>query len=305
MQPQRIISLLPSATETVVALGLRDHLIGRSHECDFPAGVETLPVCSQPKFISTGASREISHEVQTILREALSIYRVDTARIKSLAPTHIITQSQCAVCAVSTGELEDAICTFMNRDDIEVIDLNDENLDRVLANVARVADTLGVHPQGEALIARMEDAFDAIREETARAGKPRIAHIEWIDPIMAAGHWMLTLIPAAGAVNVFQDEAQRWITFDQLAAADPDKIFIAPCGFPIERTLQEMPVLASQPGWPDLTAVRAGEVYIGDGNHYFNRPGPRLVDSAQILAEVVHPELFEATHHQTGWVRYA
>jgi iron complex transport system substrate-binding protein len=304
MQNLRIISLLPSATEVVVALGLQDRLVGRSHECDFPAEVQDLPVCSQPKFLSTGTSPEISKEVQTILREALSIYRVDTARIKALEPTHIITQSQCAVCAVSTGELEDAICTFMNRDDIDVIDLNDENLDMVLANIGRVADSLDAHSSGETLVEQMQGSIAGIEAKTKDVAKPRIAHIEWVEPMMVAGHWMMTLIPSAGGDNVFTDLARRWISFDQLAEQDPDKIFIAPCGFSIARTMEDMHYLEEHPGWKSLKAVQSGEVYLGDGNHYFNRPGPRLVDSTEILAEILHPEIFEPKHQRTGWVRY-
>jgi iron complex transport system substrate-binding protein len=304
MHTQRIISLLPSATEVVTALGLRDRLIGRSHECDFPEDVRDLSVCSQPKYQANGSSPEIGKEVQSILREALSIYNVDVERIKTLAPTHIITQSQCAVCAVSTSELEDAICTFLNRDDIAVIDLNDESLDMVLANMVRVADALDVHQNGEALVSRMRGAFEEIYQKTQGENKPRVAHLEWVEPMMTAGGWMMTLIPTAGGVNVFPDEAERWITFEQLAGQDPDKIVIAPCGFSIERTLQDMHYLEAQPGWKDLKAVRDGEVYVADGNHYFNRPGPRLVDSTEILAEVFHPECFDAKHRQTGWIKY-
>ena len=304
MHDLRIISLLPSATEVVCDLGLRGRLVGRSHECDFPEDVRDLPVCSRPKYRADGPSPEISREVQAILREALSIYTVDTVRIKALEPTHIITQSQCAVCAVSTGELEDAICTFLNRDDIEVIDLNDENLDMVLANVARMADALDVHHSGEVLVGRMRGALDEIQAKTQSADRPRVAHLEWVEPLMTAGHWMTTLIPTAGGDNVFQDEGGRWIAFQQLIEKDPDRIVIAPCGFSIERTRQDMHYLEERSGWKALKAVRDGEVYLADGNHYFNRPGPRLVDSTEILAEIFHPERFEPAHRGDGWIRY-
>jgi iron complex transport system substrate-binding protein len=305
MPPQRIISLLPSATEIVCALGLQDELIGRSHECDYPPEVQGLPICSQPRFEPVGSSAAISHEVRTVLQEALSLYRVNVDRIRTLKPHTIITQSQCAVCAISTDELRAALHEVLQQDDIHIIDLNDDSLDSVLDNMQRVADTLGAHRLGEELVRRMRDSFAAVE---GRAGhlpdKPRIAYLEWIEPMMPAGHWMKTLVTMAGGANVFHDLPRPRIGFDELVAQDPDCLFIAPCGFSIGRSLEDIHFLESHTAWQDLKAVRGHQVFIGDGNHYFNRPGPRLVDSLEILAEILHPELFKPQHRPSGWIRY-
>ncbi len=304
MQGQRIISLLPSATEIVVALGLQDRLVGRSHECDFPPEVQHLPICSQPKYRADGTSPEISQEVQTILREALSIYRVDVEAIRALRPTHIITQSQCAVCAVSTTELKEALHEYLHRGPVEVIDLQTESWGQVLENMCCVADALDAHPQGERLAQHMKTSLEEIRARAgSRPDKPRIAHIEWVEPLMVAGHWMMELIAAAGGANAFPDEDKRWIGFDELAERDPDKIVIAPCGFSIQRTLEDVHYLEERPAWQGMAAPRNHQVYVCDGNHYFNRPGPRLIDSLEILAEIFQPDLFPPKHEQSGWIR--
>lgn len=305
MQEQRIISLLPSATEIVCAIDLQDRLVGRSHECDYPSDVQRLPVCSQPKYRSHGTSAEINKEVETILREALSIYRVDVDKIKSLEPTHIITQSQCVVCAVSTDELRDALRECLHQENINVVDLNPESLDHVLENILLIADALDVHSKGEELVSKMKTSFDAVRARTKGCvDGPTVAHIEWIEPLMVAGHWMKSLIAMAGGINVFPDENRRWICFEDLVQQNPDKILIAPCGFSIQRSLKDMSFLEKRTAWKTLRAVENHEVYVCDGNYYFNRPGPRLVESLEILAEIFHPDLFPKKHYQSGWIRF-
>ena len=302
---KRIISLLPSSTETVCTLGLQDHLVGRSHECDYPAEVQKLPVCSEPKYRSDGTSVEINKEVESILRDALSIYKVDAEKIKTLKPTHIITQSQCEVCAVSTDELQEATNEYLQQDEVTVIDLTPESIEQVLENILQIANALDAQVKGEALVNKMKRSFEDIRTETKELfDKPSIVHIEWIEPVMVAGHWMMTLIEMAGGVNCFPDENKRWIKFEELLEQNPDKIIIAPCGFTIERTLKDMFYFENRMEWKTLKAVRNNEVYICDGNKYFNRPGPRLVDSLEILAEIFHPHLFSSKHHKSGWIKY-
>jgi iron complex transport system substrate-binding protein len=305
MPEPRIISLLPSATEIVYAFGLQDRLVGRSHECDFPPEVQALPICSQPKYQSYGSSADINTAVETILREALSIYRVDVERIEALEPTHIITQSQCAVCAVSTDELRAALRESLHVEAIHLIDLNPESLDQVWGSILLAADSLDVHRKGEELVNTMRAGFEAVRA-TAQAApaKPRIAYLEWIEPIMVAGHWIRSLIELAGGQNVFPDKDQRWMSFEQLVEQNPDKIVIAPCGFSIQRSMKDMSVLQHKPEWKTLKAVQNHEVYVCDGNHYFNRPGPRLVESLEILAEIFQPGLFPAQHHESGWIKF-
>ena len=315
LKKNRIISLLPSSTEIICALGLKEQLIGRSHECDYPAEVQKLPVCSEPKYRSDGTSAEINKEVESILHDALSIYKVDAEKIKTLKPTHIITQSQCEVCAVSTDELQEALNEYLQQDEVTVIDLTPESIEEVLENILQIANALDAQVKGEALVNKMKRSFDDIRTKTKElADKPSITHIEWIEPVMVAGHWMLTLIEMAGGVNCFPDlpaealaqagENKRWIKFEELLEQNPDKIIIAPCGFTIEKTLKDMYFLENRKEWKTLKAVRNNEVYICDGNKYFNRPGPRLVDSLEILAEIFHPHLFESKHRKSGWIKY-
>ena len=300
----RIVSLLPSSTEIVCALGLEDKLVGRSHECDYPPGVEDLPVVSESKFEPTGSSREIHENVEAMLREALSIYRIDTEVLKRLEPTHIITQTQCEVCAVSLKDVEQAVCEVLPGG-AKIIALEPNSLEDVLKDLQRVANALGVPDRGKALIAQSTARMWAIAEKAKDLPRPRIATIEWIDPMMSAGNWVPTQIEMAGGDNLFGEAGKHspWMKFEELAKADPDVILVMPCGFSIAKTREELPHLTGQPGWKDLKAVREGRVYLTDGHQYFNRPGPRLVESLEILAEILHPEVFQFGHEGTGWVR--
>lgn len=302
---KRIISLLPSGTEIVCALGLTERLVGRSHECDYPLEVQHLPICSSPKYRSEGTSAEINKEVKNVLREALAIYHVDIERIRSLKPTHIVTQSQCEVCAVSTDALQEAFNEYMEQDGIAVIDLHPESLEGVMETILQVANALDVYDRGQSLVRNMRQTFENIRFQTEKlSGKPTVAHIEWIEPVMVAGYWMRPLIEWAGGLNCFPDESKRWIQFEDIVKQNPDKIVIAPCGFTMERTLQEMFFFENKKEWKSLKAVQYNEVYICKGNQYFNRPGPRLVDSIEILIEVFYPEIVQQKHYQSGWVKY-
>lgn len=307
MSQPRIISLIASATEIVCALGFEAQLVGRSHECDFPTSVKRLPVCTSPKFAVAGLSYEIDQRVKAILQESLSVYRVDAGRLEQLQPTHIITQTQCEVCAVSLKDVEAAVCQFTSSQPV-IVSLEPNSLADVWNDVRRVAVALSAPEQGTALIANLQERMSVIR---ARARvletKPRVACIEWIAPLMAAGNWMPELVAMAGGVNLFGETGRHspWMSWDELTSKDPDVIFISPCGFDIARTLEETHLLTGKPAWDKLKAVRAGRVFIGDGNQYFNRPGPRLVESLEILAEILHPALFNFGHEQTGWLRLA
>lgn len=299
----RIVSLLPSSTEIVCALGLQDKLVGRSHECDFPLGVEALPVVSDSKFVPHGSSREIHDNVEAILREALSVYLVHEDVLKEVAPTHIITQTQCEVCAVSLKDVEDAVCRVLPGNP-QIVALEPNSLEDVLRDFQRVADALGVPERGKAMVAQSTARMWAIAEKAKDLPRPRIATVEWIDPMMSAGNWVPTQIEMAGGENLFGEAGKHspWMKFDELASADPDVILVMPCGFSIAKTREELPQLTVQSGWKDLKAVREGRVYLTDGHQFFNRPGPRLVESLEILAEILHPETFQFGHEGTGWV---
>ncbi|MBL4577496.1 MAG: ABC transporter substrate-binding protein [Flavobacteriales bacterium] len=299
----RIISLLPSGTEIVAALGLGVHLVGRSHECDYPPEVESLPVCSEPKYHSDGPSPEINKAVRDILEGALSIYTIDIDLIKSLKPTHIITQSLCEVCAVSTGELQEALNEFATTESVSIIDLNPGDDGPIYADVLNLASSLNVEEAGQRVFESMQGSFRKIMDKTQSFDGPRVAHIEWIEPLMVTGHWTYDLIDLLGAFNCFQSDMERWISFKDLVKADPEIIVIAPCGFGIERSQEDMHLLTKNTEWEWLLAVVCDRVYIADGHQYFNRSGPRLVDSAEILAEIYYPEL-ERKHEGTGWVKF-
>jgi iron complex transport system substrate-binding protein len=299
----RIVSLIPSATEIVGAPGLAVDLVGRSHECDYPPGVERLPVCTAPKFPAEGTSYEIDERVKAILAEGLSVYRVDAELLRELRPDVVVTQSQCEVCAVSLREVERAVCEWIGSRPV-IVSLEPSFLGDVLRDVERVAEALGITARGTALSREIRTRMDAIAcKAAAFESRPTVAVIEWIDPLMAAGNWMPELVSMAGARNLFGEAGKHspWMEFEALREADPDWIVVTPCGFSIERTRVDLPLLEKHGGWRTLRAVRAGRVAIGDGNQFFNRPGPRLAESLEILAEILHPESFGFGHRGPGW----
>jgi iron complex transport system substrate-binding protein len=304
--PLRIVSLIASATEIVCALGARDHLVGRSHECDFPEKVISLPRLTAPKFNVEGTSAEIDTRVRQIVRDGLSVYRVDVDALKALAPDVIVTQDHCEVCAVSLSDVEAATCTW-TKHDVRIVSLKPDSMADAYADIRRVAHALGDEPAAERLIATMQDRIAAVSRRVAVAPRPRVAFIEWVDPLMAGGNWMPELIEAAGGNNLFGEAGKHsgWMQWDEFAAADPDVILVAPCGYGLQRCLEELPLLRAKPGWSGLSAVRSGRVYFADGNAYFNRPGPRLAESAQVIAEILHPERVPPTHRGSAWVRMA
>lgn len=297
----RIVSLIPSGTEIVAALGLADRLVGRSHECDFPADVARLPACTSPAFETGGASREIDDRVRALVAKALSIYDLDTATLERLRPTHIVTQDQCAVCAVELAEVERAVAAMM-RCDARIVSLHPQTLDDVWSDVARVGAALGVDGDAVAAGLRARVADIAAR---APAEAKSVACIEWADPLMAAGNWVPEMVRLAGGDDLLGESGAHspYIDREALAAADPDVIVFMPCGYDLARTRADAEMLARRDGWQDLRAAEAGEVYVSDGNRYFNRPGPRLVESVEILAEILHADVFSFGHEGDGWQR--
>jgi iron complex transport system substrate-binding protein len=305
MTGPRIVSLLPSATEIVAALGFESALVGRSHECDYPVGVERLPVCTEPKIDPRGRTEEIHRRVEALLAESLSVYRVDTPRLRELSPTHVITQVQCDVCAVSLGDVEQALSGWTQARPA-LVALSPGCLADVFSDIERVAESLGAAGRGSDLAASLRRRMEAIaRAARATGTRPRVATIEWLSPIMSAGNWMPELVAMAGGDNLFGREGQHssWIDWSEIAAADPDVVLVFPCGFSLARLEREMALLTDLPGWNDLYAVRNGRVYLGEGNQYFNRPGPRLAETLEIVAEVLHPEAFAYGHEGKGWKR--
>lgn len=286
----RIVSLIASSTEIICALGFRDQLVGCSHECDFPPSVESVPACSAPRIDVNGTSREIDDRVKAALRTALSVYEVDSAKLEELRPTTIITQTQCDVCAVNLKDVEAAVCELVSSNP-QIVSLEPNALADVWEDFRRVGAALDAEDRAEALVTESKRRLDEIAA-TARGyeTKPTVACIEWVDPLMSAGNWVPELVEIAGGENLFGEAGKHspWMTFEQLLAADPDVIVTMPCGFGIERTLAELPVLTKREDWGELRAVRENRVFVADGNQYFNRPGPRLVESTEILMEILH-----------------
>ena len=301
--PLRVVSLIASATEIVCALGRRDWLVGRSHECDFPGDVLALPALTEPKFEVEATSAEIDKRVKAIVREGLSVYRVDAEALRALEPDVIVTQDHCEVCAVSLSDVEAATCTWTERP-VRTVSLKPDSLADIEADITRVAAALDAQETGAGLIADMRARIAAVRDSVQGRPRPRVAFIEWVEPLMAGGNWMPELIEGAGGDNLFGEAGQHsdWMQWDSLIAADPQTIVVAPCGYGLERCLEELPLLQAKPRWARIDAVRNGRVYFADGNAYFNRPGPRLADSAEMLAEMIHPDVLAPWHQGSAWV---
>lgn len=299
----RIVSLLPSATETVAALGLTDCLVGRSHECDYPPDVQSLPVCTQARLNSQKTSAGIDEDVQALMQSALSIYEIKTEVLEELQPTHIITQDQCDACAVSMAQVGQATAQMVSSQP-EIISLQGTVLTEVWVDMKRVAERLGIDSQ-QALsdLQSRVDACTRITDEMDATDRPRVATIEWIDPLMSGGNWLPELINMAGGTPVLDETGarSRYVDWQELHNANPDVIVIMPCGFDLDRTRQEAQTLTQRSDWSQLKAVQENRVYVADGNAYFNRPGPRLVDSLEILAEILHPQQFPYGYHGKGW----
>lgn len=306
MTQPRIVSLLASATEIVAALGFRDSLVGRSHECDHPAGLDALPPLTTPKFSLDGTSRQIDDRVKDLVHNGLAVYHVDEDLLRELAPTVIVTQDQCQVCAASLADVEAAVCSWTGTP-ARIVSHNPNNLADLMQDFRETAEALGVPQRGEVLVAGISGRIDAVAKRARDLpAKPRVAAIEWMDPLFAAGNWMPELIEAAGGINLFGEAGAHSgeIDWAPVRAADPDVILIIPCGFGMAEIERDMPVIEALPGWAELTAVRTGHVYIADGHHYFNRPGPRLADSAEMLAEMLHPDVFDFGHEGRAWRRW-
>ena len=295
----RIVSLIASATEIVDALGLTSALVGRSHECDYPEAVRSLPVCTRPRIPVDGNSQEIDRLVKEAARTSLSIYNVFEEVLDRLEPTHIVTQIQCEVCAVSLRDVEAALARGL-KGSPEIVSLQPNSMADIWDDFRRVARAVGIEKHGESVVAGLEAR---LRGWSGPGPAPRVACIEWIEPLMAAGNWTPELIALAGGVNLFGEAGKHspWMTWEELRAADPDIVVVAPCGFGLERTEQEMYWLTDRPEWRSLRAVESDRVYLADGNQYFNRPGPRVVETYEILVEMLHPDSAAPRHRGSAW----
>jgi iron complex transport system substrate-binding protein len=288
----RIVSLLPSATEIVCELGLGNQLVGVTHECDYPAFVRTLPKVTRTLIPKDASSRVIDELVRERLKTQRALYSLDVPTLERLRPELIVTQALCDVCAVSESEVAAAACGLPGRP--RVVNLEPIRLADVFTCLHLVADTAGVSSRAGEVVARLQSRVAAVENRTRGiTDRPRVLLLEWIDPPFSCGHWSPELVRLAGGIEVVGQEGKpsRTTTWDEIVRTDPEVLFIACCGLDAERARQDLPVLGAYPGFGDLSCVRSGRIYLTDGSAYFSRPGPRLVDSLEILAHALHPSV--------------
>ncbi len=287
----RIVSLLPSATEIVCALGAASSLVGVSHECDHPNAVRSLPPVTRAKLDPRGTSATIDRSVRDLVAQGLGVYEIDVARLAALRPDVIVTQNQCDVCAVSYADVQAAAREVLG-DAVTIVSLAPHRLADVWHDVERVALALDRVAAGRRVVAGAEERLAALAARVSGRARPLVACIEWLDPLMMAANWTPELVAIAGGVYPFAEPGaeSRTAPWDALADAEADVVVLMPCGFPVVQTRRELPALRARPEWRGLRAVANGRAWIVDGNAYFNRPGPRLVESAEILAALLHPD---------------
>ena len=285
-----IVSLLPSATEIICALGLEDQLVGVTHECDYPPSVRKLPKVTRTLIPTDASSVEIDRLVREQLKSDNALYTLDLAVLRELKPDLIVTQALCDVCAVAEDEVRSVACNLPGNP--RVINLEPETLPEVLTALRQVATAAGVERHGEGVIADLTARIEAVVARSTRVQhQPRVALLEWLDPPFSCGHWNPELVRLAGGMEGLGKEGQRsrTLTWNEVVKCQPEVVVIACCGFSIERTLLDLLLLDVVPDWQEVPAVRSGRVYVTDGSQYFSRPGPRLVDSLEILAHTFHP----------------
>lgn len=292
MTSKRIASLLASSTEILYGLGLGDCVVAVSHECDFPDEVRSKPRVTRTRVQAEASSRNIDEQVKAACAAGEALYQIDVAKLVELRPDLIVTQAQCDVCAVRYADVVSAVRDNAALSGTQIVSLNPMTLEGVFEDIVRVASAAGVNDGGVHYVASLRRRVDAVALRTKNVAahkRPRVACIEWIDPPMLGGNWMPELIELAGG-RCDLVQAGRHSTFanwDEVAAFDPEVIVVMPCGFGLKRTLAEAPTLRTFPGWENISAVRGGRVFAVDGNAYFNRSGPRLVDSLEILAALI------------------
>lgn len=304
----RVVSLLASGTEIVCELGLGEALVGRSHECDNPAWVRGLPSLSEPAFDMTVSSGEIDREVTRRLHAGEPLYRLHSELIWGLKPDLVIAQAHCDVCAVTPGDVErdvvrDGCSIGAAPGTAQVMALSAGSLDGIFDDILRVAQALGVESDGRALVAAEQARLDRVRERCAGRRRPSVVLLEWTDPIFAMGNWGPELVEAANGDLLIghKGEYSRAIPWEAVRDADPEVLVIAPCGFDLERAWGERSTLEALDGWSSLRAVRNGKVAYADGNRFFNRSGMSVTRTAEILAEMLHGEVFGERTEGVHW----
>jgi iron complex transport system substrate-binding protein len=288
----RVVSLLPSATEIVYALGVEP--VGVSHECDYPPAANETPAVNRARVESEASSEEINEQVAAAADDG-GVYELDRDLLADLDPDVIVSQGICDVCAVDEVRVRTAVDELGL--DAEVVTTDPHSLADVLADVERLGRVLDRAERAREVIENLEARIDAVeRRAGATETRPRVAVLDWLDPVMVAGHWIPGMVDLAGgryglAERGARSRPREW---DEIRAYDPEVLVAAPCGFELDQTARNLSDLTDREGWGEVTAVREGAAYAVDGHHYVNRPGPRLIDTLEFLAGVVHPEAFDA-----------
>ena len=304
MASQRVLSLLPAATEMVFALGAGNRLVGRSHECDFPLAARSLPMVTESNIDPNLSSTQIHQAVGSNLSQNRPLFRILEDLILDLKPDLILTQETCAVCAVGTHEIESLLKRFPSSPP-QILALSPTRFSHLWTDLRRIGQALGLTDEGRSAITlwknRVVEVIQRIAHET---NKPTVVCLEWLDPLMGAGNWIPELVELAGGIPKLGSAGKHseWISIEDLTATNPDVLISLPCGFDLPRTVRETGVLLSTPSFQSLHAVRHGKVFAVDGKAYFNRPGPRLIDSLEILADILHPHpKIQRPHPLQGW----
>lgn len=307
---KRIASLLASATEILYGLDVGDRVVAVSHECDYPAQVAGKPRVTRAEVDPTQPSRDVDATVRNFSASGKALYTIDTPRLAELRPDLIVTQAQCEVCAVSLADVIRATRDSAALRHARIVALNPATLEDIFSDILRIGEAAGVGRRAQGYAAGLRERVEAVRSKTRDIPppeKPSVAFLEWIEPVIFGANWMPELIEIAGGRSELsqpgsQSAYGRW---EDLIDYAPDVIIAAPCGLDLHRTIDGAASLCRKPGWSDLAAVQRGRVFATDGNAYFNRSGPRIVDSLEILAGLLHPELFAAfaTTYQRVWRR--
>jgi iron complex transport system substrate-binding protein len=299
----RIVSLLASGTEIVCELGAAHELVGRSHECDNPDWVRRLPSCTRPAFDVETSSRAIDSEVRRRVNIGASLYYIDTELIRRLGPDLLIAQEHCEVCAVTPNDVAKSGCGDLAR---HFLALFAGTVEGIFEDIRKIGRALAREPAADNLVAELKRRLNEIHESVARRPSPSVVILEWTDPIFPASNWAPELVEVANGNLLLgrQGEHSAAISWNDIVEADPEFLIVAPCGFNLRRTLLEIPVLEALPGWFELRGVKTGHVFFADGNKFFNRSGTTIVETAEIIAEILHGLRLRDSWEGHAWRRY-
>ena len=305
MATSKIITLIPSATEIISFLGLDSQLVGVSHECDFPEKVKSLKKLTKTDIKTNVSSYNIHLQIEKILENSLSVYKVDENSLKYLNPDVIITQDQCNVCAVDLSQVKEVTCSYLNKE-VDIISLQPKSFTDIFENIEYVAKKLNVfNALNKNKINKLLHRISDVRQK--KKSFKKVICIEWCNPLMAAGNWIPDMVKIAGGNELFgiNNKNSHWIDFKSVRDFNPEVIIFMPCGYNLLQTQRDVASLfENNVNWKNLSAYKNKKLYLVDGNQYFNRPGPRIVDSLEILAEIFNPDVFNYGYKGSGWINY-